>query len=103
MKHRDEIKAQYGDFDNFNKNFTVSQDLIDGVKAAATEAKVEWNDEQFQRSEKFLLIQMKALIARNVWETQQYYQVMASVDTGLQKALEVLGNDKDYKRILKGK
>ena len=101
LKHRDEIKKQYGDFDNFNKNFTVGQDLVDGLKTAATEAKVEWDDEQFKHSEKFLLLQIKALIARNVWETQEYYRVMASEDAGVKKALEILGNDKEYKRILK--
>ena len=103
LKHRDEIKAKYGDFNNFNQNFVVGQDLVDGLKAAAKEAKVEWSDEQFQHSEKFLLLLMKALIARNIWETQQYYQVMASVDPGIQKAMEVLGNEREYKRILKGK
>ena len=103
LKHRDEIKAQYGDFDNFNKNFTVNQDLINGLKAAGEEAKVEWSEEQFKHSEKFILLQIKALIARNVWETQQYYQVMASNDPGIQKAMEILGNEREYKRILKGK
>ena len=103
LKHRDEIKAQYGDFEHFNKNFTVGKDLVDGLKKAAEEAKVEWNDEQFAHSEKFILLQMKALIARNVWETQQYYQVMSSVDPGIRKAMEVLENEKQYKNILKGK
>ena len=103
LKHRDAIKAQYGSFDNFNKDFVVGQDLVDGLKAAAKEAKVTWNEDHFKRSEKFLLLQMKALIARNVWETQQYYQVMSSVDPGIQTALEVLNNEKEYKRILKGK
>ncbi len=101
LKHRDEIKAQYGDFERFNKDFVVGQDLINGLKKAATEAKVEWDDEQFAHSEKFIFLQIKALIARNVWETQEYYRVMASEDTGVKKALEILGNDKEYKRILK--
>ena len=101
LKHRDEIKAKYGDFESFNKDFVVGNDLIDGLKKAAKEAKVEWDDTQFARSEKFLLLQVKALIARNVWETQQYYQVMAGTDPGIQKALEVLGNEKEYKKILK--
>ena len=76
---------------------------INGLKAAGEEAKVEWNEEQFKHSEKFLLLQIKALIARNVWETQQYYQVMASNDPGVQKAMEIIGNEREYKRILKGK
>ena len=103
LKHRDNIKAQYVDFERFNKDFTIGKDLIEGLKKAAEEAKVEWNDDQFARSEKFLLLQMKALIARNVWETGMYYQVMADTDPGIQKALEVLGNEKQYKSILKGK
>ena len=73
------------------------------MKKAAEEAKVEWNDEQYAHSEMFILLQIKALIARNVWETQQYYQVMASVDPGIQKAMEVLGDNKQYKNILKRK
>ena len=81
----------------------VGKDLIDGLKKAAEEAKVEWNDEQFKRSEKFVLLQVKALIARNVWETQEYYRVMASEDAGIQKAMEILDNEKSYKKMLKNK
>ncbi len=100
LKHRDEIKAQYGDFEHFNKNFNVGKDIVNGLKKAAEEAKVDWNDEQFARSEKFLLLQMKALIARNVWETQQYYQVMAFTDPGIQKAIEILNDNKAFNKIL---
>ena len=103
LKHREEIRAQYADFEQFNKNFVVGKDLIDGLKKAAEEAKVEWNDEQFKRSEKFVLLQVKALIARNVWETQEYYRVMASEDAGIQKAMEILDNEKSYKKMLKNK
>ena len=101
LKHREAIKAEYGDFDNFNKNFVVSDEIVNGLKKAAEEAKVEWSDEQFEHSGKFLLLQVKALIARNVWETQQYYQVMSGVDPGVQKALEILDNDMEYKHLLK--
>ena len=103
LKHRDEIKAKYGDFEQFNKNFVVRQDLIQGLQKAAEEAKVEWNEEQFQHSEKFILLQVKALIARNVWETQEYYRVMSSTDPGVQKALEILNDKKAFSKILSNK
>ena len=102
LKHREEILEKYGDFEHFNKDFTVGNDLVENLKKAAEEAKVEWNDEQFAHSEAFLLLQIKAMIARNVWDSQQYYQVMAAIDPGIQKALEVLGDKKQYKNILKG-
>ena len=103
LKHREEIKAQYGDFEQFNKDFVVGQDLIEGLKKAAEEAKVEWNEEQFQHSEKFILLQVKALIARNVWETEEYYRVMSSTDPGVQKALEILNDKKTFNKILSNK
>jgi carboxyl-terminal processing protease len=101
LKHREEIREQYGDFEHFNKDFIVDDNLVNGLKKVAEENKVEWNDEQFAHSEKFLLLQVKALIARNVWDTQEYYRVMASEDPGVKKALEILSNNKEYKRILK--
>ena len=103
LKHREEIRAQYTDFEQFNKHFVVGKDLIDGLTKAAEEAKVSWDEEQYKHSEKFILLQVKALIARNVWETQEYYRVMAQEDAGIGKAMEIIRNDREYKQILKGK
>jgi carboxyl-terminal processing protease len=62
---------------------------------------VEWNDEQYQRSEKYIKLQIKALIARNVWEMQQYYEVTLTEDPVISKALEIIGNEKAYRSALK--
>lgn len=101
LQHRDEMLKKYADFAQFNKEFTVGDDLIVGLKKVGEENKVEWNEEEFARSEKFIRLQVKALIARNVYEMQQYYEVMLAEDNGVQKAIEILSNEKEYKRILK--
>lgn len=101
LKHRDAMKATYPTFIEYNKSFVVTDEFVEGLKQAAQEGKVEWNDEQFARSEKFIRLQIKALIARNVWEMQQYYEVIISEDTGVQKAMEVLSNDKEYNKLLR--
>ena len=101
LQHRDEMLKKYTDFAQYNKEFAVGNELVDGLKKVAQDNKVEWNDEEFKRSEKFIRLQMKALIARNVWEMQQYYEVMLAEDNGVQKAIEILSDEKEYKRILK--
>ena len=101
LQHRDEMLKKYTDFAQFNKEFAVGDELVKGLKKVAQDNKVEWNDEEFSRSEKFIRLQMKALIARNVWEMQQYYEVMLAEDNGVQKAIEILLDEKEYKRILK--
>ena len=101
LKHRDEMKATYPTFADYNKNFVATDKFVEGLKQAAADGKVEWDDEQFARSEKFIRMQIKALIARNLWEMQQYYEVVISEDDGVQKAMEILCNDKEYKKLLK--
>ncbi len=101
LRNRDKIQSKYETFDDFKKGFTVDNSLIEGLKKAAKDDKVEWNNEQYLRSEKFIKLQIKALIARNVWEMQQYYQVVATEDAGIKKALEVLHNEKSYRKILR--
>ena len=100
LLHRDEILKKYAGFTQFNKKFAVGDDLVEGLKRVAQDNKVEWSDEEFARSEKFIRLQVKALIARNVWEGQQYYEVVFSEDKGIQKAVEILSKEKEYRKIL---
>ena len=101
MQHRDQLKVEYPEFSQFNKNFQISDDMIEDFKAVAASEKVEWDEEQYRRSEKYIKLQIKALIARNVWEMQQYYEVTLTEDPVIQKALEILGNEKTYRTLLK--
>ena len=101
MLHRDELKKEYPEFQQFNKNFKVTDDMIDALKQRANSEKVEWNEEEYQRSQKYIKLQVKALIARNVWEMQQYYEVTLNEDTTVAKAIEVLSNEKQYRLLLR--
>ena len=101
MAHRDALKAQYPSFDQYNRSFDVTEAMMETVKQAAANEKVEWNEEEYRRSEKYIKLQIKALIARNVWEMQQYYEVTLKEDPTLKKAVETIGNDKAYRKLLK--
>ncbi len=101
MAHRDELKDKYPTFDQYNDRFTVTDDMIAAVRKAAENEKVEWNGEEYSRSEKYIKLQIKALIARNVWEMQQYYEVTLKEDPAIEKALKILGSDKEYWKLLR--
>lgn len=101
MENRDQMKQQYPEFSQFNDNFQVTEAMMEEVKAMAEKEKVTWNDEEYHRSEKYIKLQIKALIARNVWDMQQYYEVTLTEDPVIEKALEVIQNDKVYRSSLK--
>ncbi|MBP5796874.1 MAG: S41 family peptidase [Bacteroidales bacterium] len=101
MLHRDQLKNDYPDYHQYLDRFEVSPAMIEELKQAASKEKIQWNDEEFQHSENYIKLQVKALIARNVWEMQQYYEVTLREDPVIAKALQVLSNDKEYRRLLR--
>ena len=101
MANRDKLHEQYPKFSRYNDNFQVTEAMMEEVKAVAEKEKVTWNDEEYLRSEKYIKLQIKALIARNVWEMQQYYEVTLTEDPVIGKAVEIISNDKLYRTSLK--
>ena len=101
MENRETLSKEYGDFDNFNAKFNVTDSMIDDFKKLAEEKGVEWNEEQYLRSESMIKLQIKALIARNEWDMEKYYQVVLKEDKVINKAIDVLNDSNEYRSILK--
>lgn len=101
MNNRNVIAQEYSDFNKFKNDFNITDAMIDDLKHMAESEKVEWNEEQYQRSEPMIKLQLKALIARNEWDMEQYYQIVMREDKVVRKAMSVLDDSKLYKRLLK--
>ncbi|MBR4391893.1 MAG: S41 family peptidase [Bacteroidales bacterium] len=101
MANREQIKNEFPEFKQYNQDFQVTDAMIDAVKKLAKNEKVEWNDEEYKRSEKYIKLQIKALIARNVWEMQQYYEVTLAEDPTIRKAIDIASSEKIYRSMLK--
>ena len=92
-KNREKLK-EYKSSDNFRKNFTVTPQLISELVVFAEKAGVKKNDVQLKQSENIIKNQLKALIARNVWNTEAYYPIMNDKDVIVKKAMELLEKKK---------
>ena len=101
MKNRELISNEYSNFENFYEQFEVTDEMISDFRSLAEEEGVEWNDEQFQRSEPMIKLQLKALIARNEWSQSEYYRVVMKEDKVIKKAVEILNDSNQYRKILK--
>ena len=51
---------------------------------------VAFNEEQFQKSEPLIKLQLKALIARDLWDMNEYYHTINVVNESVNKAVELL-------------
>ena len=101
QENREHLKMLYHDFISFKNNFEIPQTLLDAMLARADELKIEFNNAEYQRSLPIIKIQLKALIAGDLWTTNEYYQIIDSINDSLQKAIKILQTKNEYERLLK--
>lgn len=94
--NRQKLNKKYADFQDFNKNFTISQQEFDEFITRAKE-KTEVKEEQLKPNVDFMKLQLKALIARNLYDTNDYFEVLWPQDADIKKALETINEDLVYR------
>ena len=89
-KHRVQLKKDYPNFDKYYAYFEVDQELLDNVVAEGKAAGVEYDEKGFQEGLKMIKLQLKGLLARDLWDTSEYFQILNQVNPIVQKGLELL-------------
>lgn len=77
-------------FQRFKDTFEVPQEMVDIMLERAKEAKIEYTDNALQESLPLVKIQLKALLARDLWDMSEYYQIMNPINEIYNKGLEAL-------------
>ena len=88
--HRKELKSQYKDFNKFLATYEVPSSLIEGIIAEGKKEKIEPKDEaELAQTKKYLAVQLKALVARDIWDMSQYFQVWNETNEIVQRAVQL--------------
>lgn len=85
-------------FQNYLKNFNISEKDLTTIKEAGDKEKVEFDEEQFEKSKSLIKKQVKAMIARDLWNTSEYYQIMNDENPIFLKGVEALRDKELYKK-----
>lgn len=92
--HRSDLKTKYPQAEDFIDKYEVSDEMIADMMAMAEADRVKIKDEDRNSDKTVLKLQTKAYMARDLYKTAAYYQVMAPENEALQKALEILNSAK---------
>ena len=99
-KNREQIQSKYPQFKDFDTKFNVSDDIIAGIVENGVKEGIEKNAESLEFSRNDMKREVKALLARDLYERDAFYKVYLKDDKEILKALEVIRNQKDYNSIL---
>ncbi len=101
-RNRERLNGKYdyereGSFEEFNKDFVVSDEMVEELLKQADDAKIERDSAQLKRSLDHMKINMKALIASDLWGHAKYYEIMNTQSDIMKKAIEIIKDPALYK------
>ncbi len=90
-KYRHSLRAQTPAFSDFKARFEVPQSLIDEVLREGEKQGIKPKDKaELQRTLPYLRLQLKALIARDLWDMSEYFSIMNEENRIVQKAVQLI-------------
>jgi carboxyl-terminal processing protease len=99
--NRSELKTEYPEFSKYKESFQCNQEFMktffDFVEKESPE--IKFNEQEYKENEVLFKVFLKALIAQNNWGTTEFYQIYNQRNAILNKALDVINNDKSFKHF----
>ncbi len=98
--NRKRLTRSYPDFRQFMVNFSLSEKEMNELIELGNSMGVNFDAKGYSISENQIRIIIKGLIARDIWDMSEYYQVVNQDDEVIRKAVEILETRSDYLSLL---
>ncbi len=87
-----------------NKTDSTDKDEIkDNVTKSDTDERIEFSENEYIRSLPIIKVQIKALIARDLYDNTSYFKVINGINEVYLNACKIIKNDKQYDELLNKK
>lgn len=100
-KHREELNKKYKKILIYKEKFIVPESLMDELLAMAEEKKISFKEEEYNRSLPLIQLQIKALIARDLFDMTEYFYIINDANRTYQEALKLINDEAKYNQILR--
>jgi carboxyl-terminal processing protease len=93
--NRPSLEMRFKDFSDFNEMFDPEAEMDDLISFAEQEG-VTFTEEDWQRSGERIKLIFRSYVARDLWETEHFYEIYNESDPVFLKAREILKNPEYY-------
>jgi len=88
--HRKDLSKQYKTFSEYLNGFEVDEEIMGYLRTEAEKLNIAFKQEDYDYSLPYLKLQLKALIARDLWDMSEYYHVMNQRNQSVITAIKLL-------------
>ena len=74
--------------------------MLEDLIVNAQNEGLEKNEKEFAKSVNEIKLVIKALIARDIWDMSEYYEIRNTNDIGFHKAVNILQNNNLFHKLL---
>ena len=99
-RNRKELSRKYPAFKTYRAKFEVTDEMLQELQKLAADEKIEFNEEQYHRSKPLISLQLKALIARDLFNMNEYFQTINDDNESLKEALRIINDEAAYRKVL---
>lgn len=99
--NRKKITRQYSTFEEFRDNFSFRDADMDDLIKLGNEMGVSFAENDYFISEKQIRLILKGLLARDIWDMSEYYEIVNHDDIVLEKALEIISDSDKFVSFLR--
>ena len=99
-QHRSALKQEYKSFKAYEKSFEVTDTMLQQLQSLAKAEEITMNQTEYNKGLPLIKLQIKALIARDLFDMNEYFIIMNKQDESLEEALRIINSPKEYNRLL---
>lgn len=100
-RHRSEMNKKYPKFAQYKEGFQVNDEIMQDLLTLAENDKIKFNEEEYNRSKPLIQLQIKALIARDLYDMAEYFQIVNDDNASFKEALRIINDVKAYEKELR--
>jgi len=100
--HRRELLQKYPDINKFKAEYMITEGVIPKLMKLASEENIEWDEEQFASSRPLIFKQLKALMARDLYDSSAFFRIINEENDIFMEGLKIISDDNRYQGLLKG-
>jgi carboxyl-terminal processing protease len=95
-KHRNELEKM--SFDQFNRNFVVTDAMLNDLVAAGKRAKVKPDYQELKDRKRIFHIHIKAQVARKIWGNEGFFPIFNTTNEIFLQSLKMFDKEKELDR-----
>lgn len=101
-KNREELLGNYPDALSFADSYQVPDELDGRLRQQALTDGVEWDEAQYVQSRTLILLQLKALMARDLYDSSAFFRIINQENEIFREGLRIISDEQRYEGLLKG-